>query len=666
MTGNPTDSKLTDGVENAAPDLSDIDKGHPRGLYSLFFVEMWERFSYYGMRALLVLYMVGYHGWQPSQASVVYKWYTSLVYLTPIFGGFLADRFLGLRNSIIIGCSLMAAGHFLMAFEQIPIFFAALVLLILGNGFFKPNMSTLIGRMYKKGDPRRDGAFTIFYMGINLGAFLSPIACGYLRQNYGFHYGFTLAGVGMLVGMVIFLVTQKQVIADVEAAGNTLRVQRKQAAANGEVLREPDEAKPGVAGVAGFVTKVAPWVINLLTLALHLFYWKQYMAGEAKVADLVMTAAFVLVFAWMNANLHSIKGAARDKATVIFVLFLFAVLFWMAFEQAGNALNLWAEYQTHLSAFGFHYPAEWWQSVNAVLIFTLAPLFSLGWVALAKKGKEPSTPMKMAWAMGFMALAFATMVVGAKMEDGGSVSQPLEELPATTKLQSVDAGRLTFDAQKKELTVRGVLPHYDANELLIKTVDKAFVDEIASLEELTRQASVKEPVVKKLDKIPAGFAFPYSEEEAKQLGVRFDAASATLTFTASAGANVRNELTVAGGEARLRDSLRALEKKSNVFRVSGWWLFLQYLFATLGELCLSPVGLSMVTKLAPMRFASLFMGVWLLSSSMAQYLGGTIGESWGKIVPVTYFWIFVFSSLGGLAVLLSLVRALRKMMHEVH
>ena len=182
--------------------------GHPIGLYVLFFTEMWERFSYYGMRALLITYMVNYFKWTQSDASSVYKWYTTLVYVTPILGGFLADRYLGNTWAVIIGAGLMAVGHFLMAFEASNIFYAALILLIIGNGFFKPNMSTQVGRLYPPNDRRRDGAYTIFYMGINLGAFLSPLACGWLQENTvgEYHSGFALAGIGMVVGMITYLI----------------------------------------------------------------------------------------------------------------------------------------------------------------------------------------------------------------------------------------------------------------------------------------------------------------------------------------------------------------------------------------------------------------------------------------------------------------------------
>src|SRR5579884_4156352 len=180
--------------------------GHPVGLYVLFFTEMWERFSYYGMRALLMLYMVNYFRWSQENSSAVYKWYTSLVYLTPLIGGYLADRVLGNKWAVIIGASLMAVGHFLMAFTPTYIFFSALVFLIAGNGFFKPNMSTQVGRLYPQNDPRRDGAYTIFYMGINLGAFLSPLLCGWLAHHtpWGYHAGFTAAGVGMVLGLLTY------------------------------------------------------------------------------------------------------------------------------------------------------------------------------------------------------------------------------------------------------------------------------------------------------------------------------------------------------------------------------------------------------------------------------------------------------------------------------
>src|SRR5450432_2630865 len=230
---------MSDVAISATPDMA--RHRHPKGLYLLFATEMWERFSYYGMRALLVLYLIKELGWQPSDSSSVYKWYTSLVYLTPLLGGLLADRYLGLRASIIAGGVLMAIGHFLMAFPSMAALYAALGFLIAGNGFFKPNISTLVGRMYRQDDPRRNGAFTIFYVGINLGAAISPLACGWLRQRFGFHYGFGAAGVGMVIGLVTFLLGQKRVRVDVEAAGNSMGIARRDDDAPGSPAKEaPD------------------------------------------------------------------------------------------------------------------------------------------------------------------------------------------------------------------------------------------------------------------------------------------------------------------------------------------------------------------------------------------------------------------------------------------
>ncbi len=678
----------TAAAEPAETDQTPTQKGHPLGLYGLFGTEAWERFSYYGMRALLVNYMVLYHGWQPAQASGVYKWYTSLVYLTPLFGGLLADRYLGLRNSILIGGVLMGLGHFLMAFEQLPIFYSALFFLILGNGFFKPNISTLVGKMYKEGDKRRDGAFTIFYMGINLGAFVSPIACGYLREHYGFHHAFTLAGIGMMIGLVIFLVTQKSVIKAVEEAGHSLKAGSSKVAE--EHAPDPNEAKPWATGLAGTVRTFFPPMLIVLGILIAGYYAYGVSKGDEKLTSLIMPIAFVCVFIWMNITLGTIKGVARDRSVVIFITFFFQVIFWMAFEQAGNALNLWASANTDLHVFGYKYPAEWWQSVNAVLIVMLAPIFAAGWIWLGKRGWEPRTPTKVSIALGFVALSFVPMVLGAKAEDKFVNTQDLAALPDGIAFdQKVHAGRLTFDPATKMLTVRGVLPRYVTNDLLIERTEEsivkpgkapgapkekvdakekleAFYKAIDNLESATRKAKKDAPVKLAMPELPASWVFPFNAEESKALGVSWDQASKELTFRDYASTPIRRELKAAGADPAFRDALWALEKKSNVARVSGIWLLLSYFFATLGELCCSPVGLSLTTKLAPPKFASLFMGVFLLSSSLAQYAGGLIGESWGIIPPTKFFMIFVVSSAAGMALQMMLAPSMKKLMHGVH
>ncbi|HSQ64693.1 MAG TPA: peptide MFS transporter [Polyangiaceae bacterium] len=698
---------------------------HPRALYFLFGAEMWERFSYYGMRALLVLYLVEQHGWQPEQSSTVYKWYTSLVYLTPLLGGFLADQFLGLRASIVVGGALMALGHFLMAFEPLPIFYVALGCLIAGNGFFKPNMSTLVGKMYGKEDPRRDGAFTIFYMGINVGAGVAPIWCAEVREHFhSFHWGFALAGIGMVFGLVMFLIGQGTVLRAVAAAGNDLRTQwqikhakepppepaeqqegapyREQAAKKGG--EATDEEKPRASGIAGLLGAIYPYVLLTSSFGLPVYYGLRVYRHLEPATALIMPCAFAAVFLTMGLLLRTIRGAAKDKSVVIFVLFIFVVLFWMAFEQAGNALNLWAEFFTDRHIGSSAYSAESFQSVNPICILLFAPLFSLGWVWLAKRGLEPRTPTKMLLAMLLMAASFGVMVVGAAREnavksrveakmpvpDGIMLGKPVKGDPARTTLVACgpkqgkctpenaeivfDAERLTAVQSNEEivaLEVRGVLAHYVVQQLLEVVAPPGWVDWVGSLDDKTKNATEAQPVAFDLASIdvpgaPLTFAFPLDAKAAKEAGVAWNPAADTLTFTKHADAGVRTVLAAAAAPKELHDAVTKLEEQSKGARNTGLWLLLSYVLATLGELCLSPVGLSMVTKLAPRRFASLFMGVWLLSSSVAQYAGGSIGESWGRIAPIPYFWLFVWTSLAGAVVLLLLVRPLQRLMHEVH
>ncbi len=662
----------------AAPGPPDKPEGHPRGLYFLFFTEMWERFGYYGMRALLVLYMINYLQWQPQASSSVYKWYTSLVYLTPLAGGYIADRLLGLRFSIIIGGALMAAGYFMLGVEAL--FYPALGFIIFGNGFFKPNISTMVGKMYRQGDARRDGAFTIFYMGINLGAFLSPLICGTLAQKLAPKYGFMAAGVGMIIGLTVFLLGQARITKDIAAAGNELTIEKASKADLGATKKSSnveEEREAGAGGIAGMVAKIYPLVMIAIGVGVPIYYILMVVRGVAPLQDAIMPIAFAAISGGMGYTLTTIKGASRDRSTVIFVLFVFAVLFWMAFEQAGNALNIWADVHTDRMIGTFEYPAAWWQSANAIFIVVLAPIYAGLWVYLARGGKEPSTPTKMFLAMIFMVLSFGTMVAGAASENAHESRVALETLPPELKAEGdalawagekgddafVDAKRLTYDAAKKELVVRGVLPPFVVNDALKRTVPATWLKDVEKAEAAAAKATDKDPVKVHLD-VMRTFEAPFDEKEQKAHNVVI-APEGEFTFTAPLDAPTKTALVGAGAAPEWRKPLKDLEKKSWLARVSGFWLFLSYFLATLGELCLSPVGLSMVTKLAPVRFASLFMGVWLLASSVAQYMGGAIGESWGKITPSSYFWLFVITSIVGVVVSAILIRPLRTLMHKV-
>jgi len=340
--------------------------GHPVGLYVLFFTEMWERFSYYGMRALLVLYMtqalflhpetaatvLGYagikHGLEAvfgplstqALSSQLYGLYTGLVYFTPFFGGILADRLIGQRRSVYIGGVLMAIGHFMMAFENM--FFLALLFLILGNGFFKPNISTQVGSLYAEGDHRRDGAFTIFYMGINLGALFSPLVCGTLGQRVGWHYGFAAAGVGMMFGLLVY-----------HFGRHTLPV---------EDIRE----------------------------------------------RLVET----------HQEEQPLSSDDWKKIIALIILCTVNVLFWGVYEQQGNTLQLWADTNTNWNVLGFEMPSTWFQSFNPLFIILMAPILNIFWGWQSKKGKEPTSIAKMGIGCALAGLAFLFMVFTVNMIDG--------------------------------------------------------------------------------------------------------------------------------------------------------------------------------------------------------------------------------------------------------
>lgn len=408
--------------------------GHPKGLFLLFATEMWERVSYYGMRALLVLSMVAAtnaanpgFGWSHGSALALYAWYTGFVYFTPAIGGWIADNYLGQRRAVILGAVIMAIGQFILSMsvaKDLTMFYVGLVTLVVGNGFFKANISTMVGELYAPGDARRDGAFTIFYMGINLGAFIAPFICSTLGESasFGWKYGYMAAGCGMTLSAVIQIVLSRRFL--------------------GDLGMQPSAARS-----------------------------KAQSGGQHK----------------------PLTSNERDRLKVIFMLFVFVMLFWAAFEQAGGLMNLYASEKTDRMLGSFEVPAGWFQSVNAFFIVVLAPVFAMFWVFLSKNGKGGMpTPIKMVSGLLLTGLGFVCMIAAV------------------------------FDQQA----------HGKANMI---------------------------------------------------------------------------------------------------------WLILAYLFHTMGELCISPVGLSMVTKLAPLRLASLMMGVWFLINFCANILAGYIGVYAEKAGELTVF-----------------------------
>ncbi|EAU67432.1 proton/peptide symporter family protein [Stigmatella aurantiaca DW4/3-1] len=635
---------------------------------------MWERFSYYGMRALFVLYLLNYLQFQPADSSAMYKWYMSLACLTPLIGGFLADRFLGLRASVITGAVLMAIGHFLMAFEPLPALYMALAFIIAGNGFFKPSISTLVGKMYRQDDARRDGAFTIFYMGISLGAFMSPILCGWLRQNMGptpgmgYHYGFAAAGVGMVLSLIIFLVGQKQVLRDVEAAGNLHEIRPQRGDAKAVHLvgspRQADEAEPGIGGFGGAIVRGLPWVFFTLAAVVPTRFVYLAATGQQAWTDAIMPSIFAIIGAWMGWTLRTIKGAARDKSTIIFVLIAFVILFFMALEQAGNALNVWAEYNTLKTLGPLQLSAEYFQAANPIFGVIFAPLLAVLWTLLSRHGRHVSVAAKMLASMVLMAMAFGAMVASAAAENGTVTQVSLASVPREVRLEELNAGRLRYDPATQQLSVSGVLAPFAVTQALRPTVNGAYMAQVEALDQQARYASEERPVTFQFQNLPEDYVFPLAGPQAEAFAGSWSDANKTVTMRGGLSHTAKAQLVGAGAPPEWRQALSNLAEKSKAARVSGLWLLLSYLLATLGELCLAPVGLSMVTKLAPARFASLFMGAWLISVSVSQYLGGSLGEMWGRVVPSSYFAIFIYTSLAGALVLLILQSPLNRLARE--
>lgn len=394
---------------NQGDGISEIDPGgpvnmkHPQGLWVLFITEMWERFSYYGMRALLVLYLIqstqealadgqantnpGF-GWSEESAYTLYGLYTWAVYLTPIFGGLIADKFLGTHRSMIVGGWIIAAGHITLAMTEffgytvgeavtmqsgpgsLICFIAGLILIIIGTGFFKPCVSVMVGQLYEENDPRRDSGFTIFYMGINLGAFFSPLVAGTLGEKVGWHWGFGSAAVGMIAGLFFY---QKFRPKYLQGIGLAPKEQEKWNIAHGKPAHDTADGKP---------EKIFP---------LNTVEWQRI-------------------------------------AVILILAFIGNIAFWTAFEQAGSSMNVFAAQDTDRTFWGLlsgeGFPATWYQSVNPLAIIIFAPVFAWIWVFLSRKKLNPSTPMKFALGLWLLGLAFIAMVLGGMQTKDGGLAGP--------------------------------------------------------------------------------------------------------------------------------------------------------------------------------------------------------------------------------------------------
>ena len=373
--------------------MNEINKtsGHPKGLYFLFFTEMWERFSYYGMRAIFILFMTKVLLLNDASASEIYGSYTGLVYLTPLLGGYLCDKFLGNRRSIVIGGFLMALGQFFMFLSAssggnmgVTLMWAGLTSLIIGNGFFKPNISTMVGQLYPANDRRIDSAFTIFYMGINLGAFISPLVCG----SMDFKWGFLAACLGMVVSLISFIVYQKKYLVSEEGKEIGLPV-------------KPLDLKNILV------------IIGSIGIIFFMLNFKQMFKSDLDIISYFIYGAMVIMPIIILSD-KSLSKIEMKRIVVIFILAFFVIFFWGAFEQAGASLTLFADRQTDRTIFGWEMPASYFQSVNPLAVIALAPIFTLIWGFLYVRKMEPSSPYKMAFGLALVALGYVVIAIAVK------------------------------------------------------------------------------------------------------------------------------------------------------------------------------------------------------------------------------------------------------------
>ena len=443
--------RYADGGELAAAGPGGTWFGHPRGLATLFFTEMWERLSYYGMRGILILFMTaaaatGGLVFNDGKAAAVYGLYTAMVYLLALPGGWVADNLWGQRRAVFVGGCIIAAGHFTLAgpligLPDIPTFYTGLILIVIGTGLLKPNISSMVGDLYPEGGARRDAGFSVYYMGINLGAFFGPLICGYLGENVNWHWGFSAAGFGMLLGLVQYKVGDKNLgnagLLDRDVPRETL-ARRNRGFLIALVVTAGLVAAFVALGLSGTLgvtlEQVATWLgygIVLLTIV----YFSYLILGTvpalvmvaiygallaflvptrgvddgARLATIVILALFIVTNGIYLAVKRSAVTMEKRRLMVIFWLFLLAALFWSGFEQAGSSMNLFADRLTDRNIGGWEMPASWLQSINPIFIITLAPMFGYLWTWLAHRRANPSIPVK--FALGLLGLAAGFFVI---------------------------------------------------------------------------------------------------------------------------------------------------------------------------------------------------------------------------------------------------------------
>lgn len=641
--------------------------GHPTGLFTVFFAEMWERFSYYGMRALLIFYMIkGFLSYSDEKAYGVYGTYTALVYMTPYFGGLLADRLLGKRRAVILGGLLMAAGHLVMTIENATAFYAALALLIAGNGFFKPNISTIVGSLYPKDSEKKDGGFTIFYMGINLGAAMSPILCGYVGETYGWHYGFGLATIGMMVGVAVFAaptrLTQFLILGGaVITSLSMLKLQDSLlqlavriiiglaltaagvlafiALGRGGLPREAG-APPDPAALKRKIGGILPAELAVLLgtgVAIGIF---MLVVQHNKVALYTLAATGILALAYLLYEAFRSPMVERHRLFVVLILFFFSMLFWAFFEQAGSSINNFTD-----------------RNVDRT--------FEDRTLTAAEVGSEIRFRVPLRTADPEL----SNLPILSQEQLGHRNGNPSMNETIEKAIRSEEAVRGKLEPNAVNDLVRQVIAQPTLTMTALTTLRSAAGREGAPADVKTVTWTV---VPENVGMGIASAEMPASEFQAANavfiliFGLVF---SALWTFLGTRGLEPSTPFKFSLGLLQLGLGFAAFWYGSQRGDARGMtaiaWLLLGYLLHTTGELCLSPVGLSMVTKLSPTRIVSTVMGSWFLATAFSNYLAGVIaaftgvsGSEGEQIIPAPIQTVHVYGGVFGKIAITAIVSAL--------
>jgi len=570
--------------------------GHPSGLFVLFFTEMWERFSYYGMRALLVLFLTSSilgdnpgWGWPRENALAIYGSYTSLAYLTPILGGYIADRIIGYRWAVVVGAVLMTLGHLSMAIEIDPVFmYLGLGLLVVGNGFFKPNMTSIVAQMYKNNAEKKDGAYTIFYMGVNAGAFLGMLLCGYIGESpdWGWSYGFGLAGIFMFIGMLQFYFTQN-IFGEIglkPVTTNQVDLNEKPEEATKNPFSKFDLAIIALVSIIGL-----SWVINDPVSKITSFNLFNFQVGNLSGANFAIILALALFVFILTKRISQYTPILRDRMIAVIILAFITIFFWASFEQAGGSMTIFASDYTDRLLEGNHKII--FNIVNTLI--TIIPLMIITFVLFKLFGQ---TFKKYSVGNLFLALGFLIIWIIVIYMLKEQYYQEKAEIPATWF---------------------GVL-----NSLFIIT--------FAPLVSKIWESKWNPPATFK-----NGFGMIL-------LGIGF----AVLAYGSS-----------------------TIPQGAKVASVSLMWLVFAYFFHTMGELFISPVGLSYVSKLVPGRMIAIMFGIWYLAiaigNKIAGTLGGMIDEITSQYSMTTFFLIFTFIPIGLGLLIMMMTPLMKKLMHGV-